>query len=56
MRRPFVRALTGPLALAATAAVIPLASAAPAAADSVVVGGFPVDVVRQPVDGGAVQP
>ncbi|MDT9694730.1 serine protease [Streptomyces sp. P17] len=48
MRRPLVRALAGPLVLAAAAAVIPLASAAPAAADSVVVGGFPVDVSDSP--------
>ncbi|MCH0561874.1 MULTISPECIES: serine protease [unclassified Streptomyces] len=48
MRRHLVRALIGPLALAAVTAVIPLASAAPAAADSVVVGGFPVDVSQGP--------
>ncbi|MGW5640594.1 serine protease [Streptomyces sp. NPDC003832] len=48
MRRPLVRALARPLALAAAAAVIPFASAAPAAADSVVVGGFPVDVADSP--------
>ncbi|WP_328874244.1 serine protease [Streptomyces sp. NBC_00287] len=48
MRRPLVRALAGPLVLAAAAAVIPLASAAPAGADSVVVGGFPVDVSEAP--------
>lgn len=48
MRRPLVRALAGPLVLAAAAAVIPLASAAPVAADSVVVGGFPVDVSDSP--------
>ncbi|MET9835169.1 serine protease [Streptomyces sp. NPDC006385] len=48
MRRPFARALTRPLALAAVAAAIPLVSAAPVAADSVVVGGFPVDVSQSP--------
>ncbi|MBN0046493.1 serine protease [Streptomyces actuosus] len=48
MRRHLVRALIGSLALAATTAVIPLASPAPAAADSVVVGGFPVDVSQGP--------
>ncbi|MEU0411622.1 serine protease [Streptomyces griseorubiginosus] len=48
MRRPIARALTRPLVLAAVAAAIPLASAAPVAADSVVVGGFPVDVSTAP--------
>ncbi|ELP68910.1 S1 family peptidase [Streptomyces turgidiscabies] len=52
MRHPFVRALsralTRSLVLAAAAAVIPLASAAPVAADGVVVGGFPVDVSEGP--------
>ncbi|MCF1596302.1 S1 family serine peptidase [Streptomyces muensis] len=48
MRRPFIRALARPLVLAAAAAAIPLASAAPVAADSVVVGGFPVDVSDSP--------
>lgn len=48
MRRPFTRALTRPLAMAALAAAIPLMSAAPVAADSVVVGGFPVDVSQSP--------
>ncbi|MEY9994848.1 secreted trypsin-like serine protease [Streptomyces sp. V4I8] len=48
MRRPFIRALARPLVLAAAAAAMPLASAAPAAADSVVVGGFPVDVSHSP--------
>jgi secreted trypsin-like serine protease len=42
------RALTRPLVLAALAAAIPLASAAPVAADSIVVGGFPVDVSESP--------
>ncbi|MFF1452760.1 serine protease [Streptomyces sp. NPDC058274] len=44
MRRPFARAL----ALAATAAVIPLASPAPVAADSVVIGGYPVEISQSP--------
>jgi trypsin len=52
MRHPFVRALsralTRALVLAAAAAVIPLASAAPVAADGVVVGGFPVEVSEGP--------
>ncbi|GHH26780.1 S1 family peptidase [Streptomyces lanatus] len=48
MRRPFARALARPLVLAAVATAIPLVSAAPAAADSIVVGGFPVDVSDSP--------
>ncbi|MFE9626095.1 S1 family peptidase [Streptomyces sp. NPDC006527] len=48
MRRPFARALARPLVLAAVAMAIPLASAAPAASDGVVVGGFPVDVSTTP--------
>lgn len=48
MRRPFARALTGALVLAAAAGAIPLVSAAPVAADSVVVGGFPVDTSEGP--------
>ncbi|MCX5330868.1 MULTISPECIES: serine protease [unclassified Streptomyces] len=48
MRRPFARALNGSLVLAAVAGAIPLASAAPAAADSIVVGGFPVDISEGP--------
>ncbi|GGV84377.1 serine protease [Streptomyces griseoloalbus] len=48
MRRLLVRALARPLALAAAGTVIPLASALPAAADSIVVGGFPVDVSDSP--------
>ncbi|MFF4755459.1 serine protease [Streptomyces sp. NPDC002514] len=48
MRRPIARALIRPLVLAATATAIPLAGAAPAAADGVVVGGFPVDVSQSP--------
>jgi secreted trypsin-like serine protease len=48
MRRRFARALARPLVLAAAASAVPLASAAPVAADSVVVGGFPVDVAESP--------
>ncbi|MFF1724029.1 serine protease [Streptomyces sviceus] len=48
MRHPISRALARPLILAAVAAAIPLASAAPVAADSVVLGGFPVDVSQAP--------
>ncbi|MGW6907365.1 serine protease [Streptomyces sp. NPDC054940] len=48
MRRTFARALARPLVLAAAAAAIPLMSAAPAAADRVVIGGFPVDVSHSP--------
>ncbi|MFF3850411.1 S1 family peptidase [Streptomyces sp. NPDC002328] len=48
MRRPLVRALTRPLVLAAVAMAIPLVTAAPAAADGVIVGGFPVDVSTSP--------
>jgi len=48
MRRLFVQALARPLALAAAAAAIPLLSAAPAAADSVVIGSFPIDVSESP--------
>ncbi|MFE0516372.1 serine protease [Streptomyces sp. NPDC058964] len=48
MRRTFARTLVAPLVLAATAAAIPLATAVPGAADSVVVGGFPIDVSQAP--------
>ncbi|MGW1778358.1 serine protease [Streptomyces sp. NPDC002143] len=48
MRRPLVRALSRPLILVAALVAIPLASAAPAASDGVVVGGFPVDVSQSP--------
>ncbi|MFJ8629185.1 serine protease [Streptomyces sp. NPDC093568] len=48
MRRPLARALARPLILAAVATAIPLVSAAPVAADNVVVGGFPVDVSDSP--------
>jgi len=44
MWRPFARAL----ALAAVAAAIPLASPAPVAADSVVIGGYPVKISESP--------
>src|SRR3954471_24233748 len=48
MRHLIARSLARPLILAAVAAAIPLASAAPVAADSLVVGGFPVDVSKAP--------
>ncbi|MFE5396714.1 S1 family peptidase [Streptomyces sp. NPDC056568] len=48
MRRLFARALARPLVLAAAATAIPLVSAAPASADSIVVGGFPVEVSDSP--------
>jgi secreted trypsin-like serine protease len=48
MLRPVVRALARPLALAAAATAIPLLSAAPAAAGSVVIGSFPIDVSESP--------
>ncbi|MCT7352651.1 serine protease [Streptomyces sp. 15-116A] len=48
MRRRLARALVRPLVLAAAAAAMPLASASSAAADSIVVGGFPVDVSESP--------
>ncbi|MGA5055649.1 S1 family peptidase [Streptomyces cellulosae] len=48
MRRRLARALARPLTLVAAGTVIPLASTAPVAADSVVVGGFPVDVSQSP--------
>lgn len=48
MLRPIKRALIGPLVIAATSAVIPLVTAVPVAADSVVVGGFPVDISQSP--------
>ncbi|PBC95633.1 trypsin [Streptomyces sp. Ag82_O1-15] len=44
MRRPFAPVL----ALAAAAALIPLASPAPAATDDVVIGGHPVDIAQSP--------
>ncbi|MDI3418795.1 S1 family peptidase [Streptomyces luteolus] len=49
MRRgPFVRALPGLLAPLAAAVVLPLTVPAPAVADSVVVGGQPVQVAEHP--------
>ncbi|MFI6376985.1 S1 family serine peptidase [Streptomyces sp. NPDC050546] len=48
MRRRLARALARPLVLAAAAAAISVASSAPVAADSVVIGGFPVDVSESP--------
>ncbi|MGW5009280.1 S1 family peptidase [Streptomyces parvulus] len=48
MRRLSARALARPLVLAAAATAIPLGSAAPASADSVVVGGFPVEAADSP--------
>ncbi|MEU6070266.1 MULTISPECIES: S1 family serine peptidase [Streptomyces] len=48
MRRTFARALVRPLVMAAAVTAIPLVTAVPVAADSVVVGGFPVDVSQVP--------
>ncbi|WP_329414372.1 serine protease [Streptomyces sp. NBC_00704] len=48
MRRCLVRALSRPLILAAAAMAIPLASAAPAASDGIVLGGVPIDVAQAP--------
>ncbi|MGW1726617.1 S1 family peptidase [Streptomyces sp. NPDC002306] len=48
MRRLSFRALARPVMLAAVAAAIPLVSTTPVAADSIVVGGFPVDVSSSP--------
>ncbi|MFF9086544.1 S1 family peptidase [Streptomyces sp. NPDC014991] len=48
MRRYIARALIRPLALAAALTGIPLVTAGPAAAGSVVVGGFPIDVSQAP--------
>ncbi|MYW48443.1 trypsin-like serine protease [Streptomyces sp. SID486] len=48
MRRSVARALVRPLAVAATVASIPLMNPVPAVADSVVVGGFPIDVSQAP--------
>ncbi|MFG3125172.1 serine protease [Streptomyces sp. NPDC048208] len=48
MRCSVVRVLIRPLALAATLTAIPLIGAAEAAADGVVVGGFPIDVSQAP--------
>ncbi|MFE9449815.1 serine protease [Streptomyces sp. NPDC006739] len=48
MRPLLVRPLIGPLVLAATTAAVPLVGAAPVAADSVVVGGFAIEVSQAP--------
>ncbi|MGW3656062.1 S1 family peptidase [Streptomyces sp. NPDC005151] len=48
MSRTVVRAMTGPLALVAAAAVISLGSPVPAAADSIVIGGQPAHVKDSP--------
>ncbi|MFE4669046.1 S1 family peptidase [Streptomyces sp. NPDC056716] len=48
MRRPVARALARPLVLVAAATAIPLVSASPVSADSVVIGGFPVEVADSP--------
>ncbi|MFI6936403.1 S1 family peptidase [Streptomyces sp. NPDC050287] len=48
MRCRIARALARPLVLVTAVAAIPLVSAVPAAADSIVVGGFPVDVSESP--------
>ncbi|GCB45474.1 trypsin-like serine protease [Streptomyces sp. NL15-2K] len=48
MRCRIARVLARPLVLAAAAAAIPLVPVAPASADSIVVGGFPVDVSDSP--------
>ncbi|MYW67288.1 trypsin-like serine protease [Streptomyces sp. SID8379] len=48
MRRPFARALIASLAVLSATAVLPLSAAAPAAADSVVIGGRQVQVSDSP--------
>ncbi len=48
MRFRIDRALARPLVLATAVAAIPLVSAAPVVADSIVVGGFPVNVSESP--------
>ncbi|MFI1765044.1 serine protease [Streptomyces sp. NPDC020800] len=48
MRRSVVRTLIRPLSLAAAMTVIPLVGTASVAADSVVVGGSPIDVSQAP--------
>ncbi|MCX5375408.1 trypsin-like serine protease [Streptomyces sp. NBC_00091] len=48
MRRPFARVLAGALTLVAGAAAAPLAQAPRVAADSVVIGGKPVQVADSP--------
>ncbi|WLW51729.1 serine protease [Streptomyces sp. YU58] len=48
MRCRIARALARPLVLVAAATAIPLVSAVPAAADGIIVGGYPVDVSESP--------
>ncbi|MGY0491260.1 serine protease [Streptomyces sp. WG-D5] len=48
MRRPSVRALTAPLAVLTAAAVLPLTSPQPAAADEGIVGGYRADASKSP--------
>ncbi|MFJ5999762.1 S1 family serine peptidase [Streptomyces sp. NPDC092370] len=48
MRRRLARALVPPLALAAAVPALSMGSSAPVAADSVVIGGFPVEASQSP--------
>ncbi|WP_394429601.1 S1 family peptidase [Streptomyces sp. SGAir0957] len=48
MRRPFIRALTVPLAALVAGAVLPMASPATAVADEVIIGGSPVKTSDHP--------
>ncbi|GAA3003838.1 S1 family peptidase [Streptomyces fulvorobeus] len=48
MSRTVLRTVTGAFALAAAAAVLPLASPSPAAADSIIIGGQPAHVADSP--------
>ncbi|MEU1319618.1 S1 family serine peptidase [Streptomyces tibetensis] len=48
MRRRLARALFLPLALAAAVPALSVGSSAPVAADSVVIGGFPVEISQSP--------
>ncbi|MFJ7336701.1 S1 family peptidase [Streptomyces sp. NPDC101116] len=48
MRRLLARALSWPLALTAAVPALVMGSSAPVAADSVVIGGFPVEVSQSP--------
>ncbi|WP_210589116.1 trypsin-like serine protease [Streptomyces sp. GESEQ-35] len=48
MRFPFARVLSRPLVLAVAATAMPVVSAVPVSADSVVVGGFPVEIAESP--------
>ncbi|MGW6542990.1 S1 family serine peptidase [Streptomyces massasporeus] len=48
MRRRLARALVPPLVLAAAVPALAMGSSAPAAADSVVIGGFPVEASQSP--------